>query len=125
MEAQNLKKYGVPLYSVDWVPYKSIQFHPKSQDEPDQAQPTASKNYVVLAGGGGEGSSGIPNAVLLSEFDIESSSLSDQPVNFQPFFFLYSFLILLKIYSLLSPTPLFFPFLFTFSEMGFSVYVGC
>ncbi|PON98148.1 WD repeat containing protein [Trema orientale] len=84
---QNFKKYGVPFYSVAWVPYTSIRFDPKPQeentdqhqDDPDQSQPAADRNYIVLAGGGGEGRSGIRNAVLLSEFDAASYSLSDQP----------------------------------------------
>ncbi|CAH1443278.1 unnamed protein product [Lactuca virosa] len=38
-------------------------------------------NYVVFAGGGGEGRSGIPNALVISLFDSSSNSLSDQPVN--------------------------------------------
>ena len=92
-EPQNFKKYGVPFYSVAWVPYSSILFDPKSKeehkDESDQPQPgdehTSNRNYVVLAGGGGEGRSGIPNAVVLSEFDAASNSLSDRPVNFQSF----------------------------------------
>ncbi|GFP86166.1 putative late blight resistance protein homolog r1a-6 [Phtheirospermum japonicum] len=36
--------------------------------------------HVVLAGGGGEGHSGIQNAILLSAFDLDSNSLSDEPV---------------------------------------------
>ncbi|XP_060958625.1 SEC12-like protein 2 [Cannabis sativa] len=85
-EPQNFKKYGVPFYSVAWVPYNSIRFDPKPkpEDEPDQPkpddEPTAHRKYIVLAGGGGEGNSGIPNAVVLSEFDATSNSLSDQPV---------------------------------------------
>ncbi|CAK8577417.1 unnamed protein product [Lathyrus sativus] len=86
----NLKKYGVPLYSVAWVPrntLKSIQnvtaddssdADPKS---PPEASPLDDENYLVLAGGGGESRSGIPNSVLLAHFDVASNSLSDQPVN--------------------------------------------
>ncbi|KAG5558585.1 hypothetical protein RHGRI_008509 [Rhododendron griersonianum] len=37
-------------------------------------------NYLVFAGGGGEGRSGIPNALLLARFDFESNCLNDQPV---------------------------------------------
>ncbi|KAF3432184.1 hypothetical protein FNV43_RR26923 [Rhamnella rubrinervis] len=91
----NYKKYGVPFYSVDWVPYKAIKVDGKwegaKQEDPDQTQsddvaPTtdtknADGNYVVLAGGGGEGRSGIPNAIVLVQFDPTSNSLSDQPVD--------------------------------------------
>ncbi|KAL5553422.1 hypothetical protein UlMin_040823 [Ulmus minor] len=85
-EPLNFRKYGVPFYAVDWVPYKSIRFDQagKSGPESDQSLPqdeaAANRNYVVLAGGGGEGNSGIPNAVVVSEFDFASYSLSDQPV---------------------------------------------
>ncbi|RVW17067.1 hypothetical protein CK203_070621 [Vitis vinifera] len=42
---------------------------------PSPAAPT----YLVFCGGGGEGRSGIPNALLLAEFDFASNSLSDMP----------------------------------------------
>lgn len=99
----NYRKYGVPFYSVDWVPYKAIKFDRKSegekQQDPDQTQSddnapaadtdteNADGNYVVLAGGGGEGRSGIPNAIVLAQFDPTSNSLSDQPVTFLLFCF--------------------------------------
>ncbi|XP_062111110.1 SEC12-like protein 2 [Humulus lupulus] len=85
-EPHNFQKYGVPFYSVAWVPYNSIRFDPKPKPQDDQDQPkpadepTADRKYIVLAGGGGEGNSGIPNAVVLSEFDVASNSLSDEPV---------------------------------------------
>ncbi|GAA0160164.1 guanyl-nucleotide exchange factor [Lithospermum erythrorhizon] len=60
------KMYGVPLYGAAWIP--------------SSASSAAMKSYVVLAGGGGEGRSGIPNALLVSEFDFPSNSLADQPV---------------------------------------------
>ncbi|CAN1139619.1 SEC12-like protein 2 [Linum perenne] len=40
----------------------------------------ASAYYVVLAGGGGEGRSGIANAVIVAHFDFSSGSLSPEPV---------------------------------------------
>jgi len=98
-DPQSLQKYGVPLYSAAWLPYKELRFklqprddHVDSSKQQEQQQqqeeeekipkPSASshEHYVVLAGGGGEGSSGIPNAVLLSCFDFSSNSLSSQPV---------------------------------------------
>ncbi|XP_044504254.1 SEC12-like protein 2 isoform X2 [Mangifera indica] len=98
MESHALQKYGVPFYGAAWVPYKHIRSKLKlleqilEQDEGrngsgDEA-PTADKfdtvsanhNYVVLVGGGGEGKSGIPNAVVLSRFDFASNTLSNQPV---------------------------------------------
>ncbi|XP_024019406.1 SEC12-like protein 2 isoform X1 [Morus notabilis] len=81
-EPSNFRKYGVPFYAVAWVPYKSIRFDFKSEEDQKEDQPDRNddRNYVVLAGGGGEGRSGIPNAVVLSEFDLASNSLSDLPV---------------------------------------------
>lgn len=86
----NLKKYGVPLYSVAWVPrntLKSIQ-NVTADDSPDadsksppETSPLDDENYLVLAGGGGEGRSGIPNSIMLAHFDVASNSLSDQPVH--------------------------------------------
>ncbi|KAG5558576.1 hypothetical protein RHGRI_008502 [Rhododendron griersonianum] len=58
-EPANCKKYGIPLYGASWI----------SDD-----------NYLVFAGGGGEGRSGIPNVLLLARFDFESNCLNDQPV---------------------------------------------
>ncbi|KAL1568573.1 SEC12-like protein 2 [Salvia divinorum] len=70
------KKYGVPLYGATWVPSSAAA----AKLDSDNEFQTPSKPLVFLAGGGGDGHSGIPNALLLSAFDPESSSLSDQPV---------------------------------------------
>ncbi|KAK9987748.1 hypothetical protein SO802_027987 [Lithocarpus litseifolius] len=70
----NSKKYGVPLYSVDLVLVR-CKDRDRSSDNGE-----ASKYYVVSAGGGGEGRSGIPNAILISSFDSDANSLSDLPV---------------------------------------------
>ncbi|KAJ0094123.1 hypothetical protein Patl1_15409 [Pistacia atlantica] len=94
MESHALQKYGVPFYGAAWVPYYQIRSKIESkeqkqeQDGSEDEAPTADKSdaissnhdYVVLVGGGGEGNSGIPNAVVLSRFDFASNSLSDQPV---------------------------------------------
>ena len=61
-------------------------YRPKLNQSLPEDKATSNRNYVVLAGGGGEGNSGIPNAVVVSEFDFASYSLSDQPVNHNPFF---------------------------------------
>ncbi|KAK4263961.1 hypothetical protein QN277_029307 [Acacia crassicarpa] len=85
----NLKKYGVPAYSVAWIPPNVIksglnQTTGESSDNADSSTPQppeqSGEHYLAIAGGGGEGSSGIPNAVLLAHFDDASNSLSDQPV---------------------------------------------
>jgi prolactin regulatory element-binding protein len=85
----NLRKYGVPLYSVAWVPQtvlKSIQ-NVTADDSSDadhkslpETAPLDDGKYLVFAGGGGPGSSGIPNSLLLAHFDVASDSLSDPPV---------------------------------------------
>uniref|UniRef100_A0A2P2KSL5 Uncharacterized protein n=1 Tax=Rhizophora mucronata TaxID=61149 RepID=A0A2P2KSL5_RHIMU len=99
----SLQKYGIPFYAAAWAPYKDVrsklhQSHERQQqqqeDRPskDESSPTPAvedicsatsaghDHYVVLAGGGGEGRSGIPNAVVLARFDFASNSLSPQPV---------------------------------------------
>ncbi|XP_057425041.1 SEC12-like protein 2 isoform X2 [Lotus japonicus] len=83
LDPPHLKKYGVPFYSVAWPPQHILK--PRKTDSTDtdhdsEPETPAAGNYIVLAGGGGEGSSGIPNAVLLAHFDFASNSLSDQPV---------------------------------------------
>ncbi|KEH30851.1 putative transcription factor WD40-like family [Medicago truncatula] len=89
----NLKKYGVPLYSVAWIPQsilKSLQNVTTDDDHssddaadhkssPETEAVDAGK-YLVFAGGGGDSRSGIPNSVLLAHFDVVSDSLSDPPV---------------------------------------------
>ncbi|KAJ0868005.1 putative transcription factor WD40-like family [Helianthus annuus] len=76
---ENCKKYGVPLYGASFVPHnalKSSGTDAKKEDEDSGNRP----NYVIFAGGGGEGRSGIPNSLVISLFDSASNSLSDQPV---------------------------------------------
>ncbi|KAI4357644.1 hypothetical protein L6164_001580 [Bauhinia variegata] len=89
----NFKKYGVPFYSVAWVPPAVIRLHQnpppdevsgddaKSDPPPEpEVVKQTGEHYLAFAGGGGEGRSGIPNAVLLADFHVESNSLSDQAV---------------------------------------------
>ncbi|KAK7849393.1 sec12-like protein 2 [Quercus suber] len=79
---RNFQKYGLPLYSAAWVWYKLLDPDPdpSTSDEVSKSKSKSTqKNYIVLAGGGGEGRSGIPNAVLLVEFDFTAKSLSNLP----------------------------------------------
>ncbi|XP_028797306.1 SEC12-like protein 2 [Neltuma alba] len=85
----NLKKYGVPSYSVAWIPpnvIKSVlnQTTGEASNNAESSMPLPpeqfGEHFLAITGGGGEGSSGIPNAVLLAHFDVASNSLSDQPV---------------------------------------------
>ncbi|KAL0000209.1 hypothetical protein SO802_019811 [Lithocarpus litseifolius] len=80
----NSQKYGLPLHSAAWVSYKlpDLDPDPSTSDEVSNAKSkSAQKSYIFLAGGGGEGRSGIPNAVLLVEFDFTAKSLSNHPVS--------------------------------------------
>lgn len=81
---ESLKKYGVPFYGVAWVPdgvpLKSEEDDPKNQNEAE-TESAPDSNHIVLAGGGGQGNSGIRNAVVLAQFDPASVSLSHDPVN--------------------------------------------
>ncbi|KAJ4960601.1 hypothetical protein NE237_020511 [Protea cynaroides] len=87
------RKYGLPLYTTSWVPSKKIFAQKlKQKQELQEGEEvttdngstslldTANRSYLAFAGGGGEGRSGIHNAILLAEFDFASNSLSEQPV---------------------------------------------
>lgn len=83
-DAPNSQKYGVPFYGAAWFPSKHITSPAKSSDgegKEDDHQSVALGDCVVLAGGGGEGRSGIPNAIVLARFDFVSNSLSPEPVS--------------------------------------------
>ncbi|KAL9228784.1 hypothetical protein vseg_004327 [Gypsophila vaccaria] len=67
LEIQNFQRYGVPLYGAAWVK--------RTADGGDN-----DGEYLILAGGGGEGNNGIPNALLVTLFDRSSNSLSSEPV---------------------------------------------
>ncbi|KAF7849975.1 hypothetical protein BT93_L0053 [Corymbia citriodora subsp. variegata] len=92
---RDTQKYGVPLYGAAWAPLDRVRSRLKSREPPaekereadggggrggDAAAADGDRGCLVLAGGGGEGKSGIPNAVLLAEYDFPSGSLSEQPV---------------------------------------------
>ncbi|RZC58186.1 hypothetical protein C5167_005485 [Papaver somniferum] len=95
MGEANCQKYGVPLYGAAWVPLRDLynkKNHPQKQEEEKEeekeekksepAEETINKknSWLVLSGGGGAGSSGIPNSLLLTQFDSSSNSLSETPV---------------------------------------------
>lgn len=86
----NCKNYGVPIYGAGWVPSSALRsaVEPPADDEKDDGDKSsapAPENYVVLAGGGGEGNSGIRNALVVAQFDFDSNVLSDEPVSLKLF----------------------------------------
>ncbi|KAF9594929.1 hypothetical protein IFM89_035493 [Coptis chinensis] len=72
------QKYGVPIYGAAWVPTNNI-FDKQKPMENDEQDSELSSSWLVFCGGGGEGRSGIPNSLLLAQFD--SNSLSPNPMS--------------------------------------------
>ncbi|WMV38857.1 hypothetical protein MTR67_032242 [Solanum verrucosum] len=84
-DSTNSKNYGVPIYGAGWVPPSAFRsaVEPSADDEKNDGDKSSSSetgNYVVLAGGGGEGNIGIRNALIVAQFDFDSNVLSDEPV---------------------------------------------
>ncbi|KAL3363760.1 hypothetical protein AABB24_012808 [Solanum stoloniferum] len=84
-DSTNSKNYGVPIYGAGWVPPSAFRsaVEPLADDEKNDGDKSSSSetgNYVVLAGGGGEGNIGIRNALIVAQFDFDSNVLSDEPV---------------------------------------------
>ncbi|KAM5567024.1 hypothetical protein ABKV19_015243 [Rosa sericea] len=94
-EALNHIKYGIPFYGIGWVPdgIPLTSSEPPEQENNDQndqktetetrtesTQSVPDSNHIVLAGGGGEGNSGVKNAVVLIQFHPASTSISHEPV---------------------------------------------
>ncbi|KAM1331734.1 hypothetical protein ACFX2H_043857 [Malus domestica] len=52
----------------------------KTETQTELAQLDSSQNHVVFSSGGEEGRSGVPNAILIIQFDSASVSLSNQPL---------------------------------------------
>nr|CAD1838109.1 unnamed protein product [Ananas comosus var. bracteatus] len=91
------KTYGFPIYCAAWVPLSQISAaaaaaaadddHDDDKrgeggggGDPSLPRHKGDRLLVTLGGGGGEGRSGVPNALVVSHFDLPSRSLSDQPV---------------------------------------------
>ncbi|CAN4103631.1 unnamed protein product [Withania somnifera] len=80
-DSSNSRNYSVPIYGAGWVPPSAFRSTVEpSADGGDKSSSSVSENYVVLAGGGGEGNSGIRNALIVAQFDFDSNVLSDTPV---------------------------------------------
>ncbi|XP_050372377.1 SEC12-like protein 2 [Argentina anserina] len=89
MEAVNHIKYGIPFYAVGWAPDAvPLSSQPENDNDNQTSQKTDTEStpsvpdssHIVLAGGGGEGNSGVKNAVVLVRFDPASTSISHEPV---------------------------------------------
>ncbi|KAK9106110.1 hypothetical protein Scep_022954 [Stephania cephalantha] len=73
------QKYGIPIYGASWIP-KQNRFEEETESTHQQQSPSSSSPLLVFCGGGGEGRSGIPNSLLIAQFDSNSSTLSPDPV---------------------------------------------
>lgn len=63
------KKFGQPLFAGAWVEGSSSTGDGKDEEPP--------KGLVLLAGGGGNQRNGVPNSLLLAEYDFQSTELTD------------------------------------------------
>lgn len=93
-QPSNMQTYGVPIYAVDWIPEVAVRskiiMDPEKSgddDESSSSSSSSSRSCIVLSGGGGEGRSGIPNVILICRVDLNTNSLSEQPVSGQRFLF--------------------------------------
>lgn len=75
--SQCTKKYGVPLLAGAWVsPLKAITQETHNNNNGD-GDGDGEEGVVVVAGGGGSQRNGVPNCILLAEYDCHSSTLTD------------------------------------------------
>ncbi|XP_010483182.1 PREDICTED: SEC12-like protein 2 [Camelina sativa] len=79
-----MQSYGVPIYAADWIPEVAVRskilMDPEKSEENDVDESWSSRSCIVLSGGGGEGRSGIPNVILICRVDLDTNSLSEQPL---------------------------------------------
>ncbi|CAE6062093.1 unnamed protein product [Arabidopsis arenosa] len=87
-QPSNMQTYGVPIYAVDWIPEVAVRskiiMDPEKSEDDDESSSSSlsssSRSCIVLSGGGGEGRSGIPNVILICRVDLNTNSLSEQPL---------------------------------------------
>ncbi|KAJ0228841.1 SEC12-like protein 2 [Hirschfeldia incana] len=88
-QPSNTQTYGFPIYAADWIPEETVRSkidkdQDNSEDDGGESSSSSSsktsRSCIVLAGGGGEGRSGIANVVLICRVDLDTKSLSEQPV---------------------------------------------
>lgn len=86
-QPSNTQTYGFPIYAADWIPEETVRSkidkdQNNSEDVGDESSSsTTSRSCIVLAGGGGEGRSGIKNVIVICRVDLDTKSLSEQPVS--------------------------------------------
>ncbi|XP_010502127.1 PREDICTED: SEC12-like protein 2 isoform X2 [Camelina sativa] len=82
-QPSNMQTYGVPIYAADWIPEVAVRskiiMDQENSEEEDESS-SSSRSCIVLSGGGGEGRSGIPNVILICRVDLDTNSLSEQPL---------------------------------------------
>ncbi|XP_022566391.2 SEC12-like protein 2 isoform X1 [Brassica napus] len=76
----NTQTYGFPIYAADWIAEDTVRSKIDKENSEDCIEPSASRSCIALAGGGGEGRSGIPNVIVICRVDLETNSLLEQPV---------------------------------------------
>ncbi|KAJ0978535.1 hypothetical protein J5N97_014009 [Dioscorea zingiberensis] len=80
--AKGSKNFYFPIFCAAWVPLAHLAPTPLEEQGEEEAREQGWEPgpIAVLAGGGGEGKTGVPNALLLSRFEVQTLDLSDQPV---------------------------------------------
>ena len=79
--------YGFPIYCASWLPLAHILKPSPSADDAVDAGSSSPppRPMVALAGGGGEGKSGVPNALVVAALDPAAAeappALSPEPVS--------------------------------------------
>ncbi|KAJ0240509.1 SEC12-like protein 2 [Hirschfeldia incana] len=82
----NTQTYGFPIFAADWIPEETVRSKiDKDKENPEDgssdSSSSTSRSCIALAGGGGVGGHGIPNVIVICRVDLESNSLSEQPVS--------------------------------------------
>jgi prolactin regulatory element-binding protein len=69
------KKYGLPLFAGAWA--NPGDTNKEAQEQGETLGKEGEQGIVVLAGGGGNQRSGVPNSLLLAKYDFATTVLSD------------------------------------------------